>query len=64
MVLDMNPDRLAYLDDIFGGRVETVLSNEAAVEEALEDADLVVGACCCPAAPKPRTSSSGRCSRA
>ena len=44
MVLDMNADRLAYLDDIFGGRVETVLSNEAAVEEALEDADLVVGA--------------------
>ena len=44
MVLDMNADRLAYLDDVFGGRVETVLSNEAAVEEALEDADLVVGA--------------------
>ena len=35
IILDMNADRLAYLDDIFGGRVETVLSNEAAVEEAI-----------------------------
>jgi alanine dehydrogenase len=44
LVLDKDADRLAYLDDIFGGRVETVLSNEAAVDEELEHADLVVGA--------------------
>jgi alanine dehydrogenase len=44
VILDKVADRLAYLDDIFGGRVETVLSNETAIEEAIADADLVIGA--------------------
>ena len=44
IIIDLDADRLAYLDDIFGGRVETVFSSEAAIEEELEHADLVVGA--------------------
>ncbi len=44
VILEKDADRLAYLDDIFAGRVETMLSNEATVEEALEGADLVIGA--------------------
>jgi len=44
VIIDLDADRLAYLDDIFGGRVETVLSNEAAIEEELMHADLAVGA--------------------
>jgi alanine dehydrogenase len=44
VILDKVADRLAYLDDIFGGRVETVLSTETAIEEEIADADLVVGA--------------------
>ncbi|MGO8683634.1 MAG: alanine dehydrogenase [Thermoleophilia bacterium] len=44
VVLDKDADRLAYLDDIFAGRVETVLSNEAAIEAEIVDADLVIGA--------------------
>jgi len=44
LVLDMSAPRLSYLDDIFGGRVETVLSNGAAIEQEIADADLVVGA--------------------
>ncbi len=44
VVLDKDAKRLAYLDDIFSGRVETVLSNEAAIEEEIVDADLVIGA--------------------
>jgi len=44
VILDNSADRLAYLDDIFGGRVETVLSTESAVEEEITDADLVIGA--------------------
>jgi alanine dehydrogenase len=43
VVLDTNAARLTYLDDIFGGRIETVLSNEALVEEEIADADIVVG---------------------
>ena len=52
IVLDKDPDRLAYLDDIFAGRVETILSNEAAVEDALHGADLVVGAVLLPGGAK------------
>jgi len=44
VILDKDASRLAYLDDIFGGRVETVLSTEATIEEEIGDADLVVGA--------------------
>jgi alanine dehydrogenase len=44
VVLDVSAERLAYLDDIFGGRIETVLSNEAIIEQEIADADLVVGA--------------------
>ncbi len=44
VVLDKSAERLTYLDDVFGGRIETVLSTEAAIEEEIMDADLVVGA--------------------
>ncbi len=44
VIVDNNAARLSYLDDIFGGRAETLLSNESAIEEAVADADLVVGA--------------------
>jgi alanine dehydrogenase len=44
VILDNSADRLAYLDDIFGGRAETVLSTEAAIEEEIVHADLVIGA--------------------
>ncbi|HJW75122.1 MAG TPA: alanine dehydrogenase [Thermoleophilia bacterium] len=43
VVLDVSAERLTYLDDIFGGRVETVLSNAAVVEQEITDADIVVG---------------------
>lgn len=52
VILDKDPDRLAYLDDIFGGRVETLLSNEATIEEALKGADVVVGAVLLPGGAK------------
>lgn len=44
IVLDTRAERLAQIDDIFGGRIETVLSNGSAIEEEVTDADLVVGA--------------------
>jgi alanine dehydrogenase len=44
IVIDKNADRLVYLDDIFGGSIETVLSTEAAIEDEIKDADLVIGA--------------------
>jgi alanine dehydrogenase len=44
VVIDKSAERLTYLEDIFGGRIETVLSTVAAIEAEISDADLVVGA--------------------
>jgi alanine dehydrogenase len=43
-VFDKNPARLEELDREFNGRLETVYSTKAAVEEAIQEADVVVGA--------------------
>jgi alanine dehydrogenase len=42
-VLDTSLPRLRYLDDVFGGRVNTIAATEYAVRDELADADLVVG---------------------
>jgi alanine dehydrogenase len=43
-VLDVRADTMAYLEDVFGGAVETLYSNEHNIAEALKRADLVIGA--------------------
>lgn len=43
-ILDKSAKRLAYLDDIFGGRVKTIMSNEYNIAKEVKDADLVIGA--------------------
>ncbi|MFO8063427.1 MAG: alanine dehydrogenase [Spirochaetia bacterium] len=43
-ILDINIDRLEYLDDMFSGRVTTLYSSKAHIEEVLAESDLVVGA--------------------
>jgi alanine dehydrogenase len=53
-IMDINLERLGYLDDIFGSTIQTLYSSDAAIEEATKTADLVVGAVLIPgkAAPK------------
>lgn len=53
-ILDVNLERLAYLDDVFGARIQTLYSTPATIEEAVAEADLVVGGVLIPglAAPK------------
>jgi len=53
-IIDINLKRLAYLDDIFGARIQTLVSTDANIEKAVKDADLVVGSVLIPgkAAPK------------
>ena len=53
-IMDINLKRLAYLDDIFGARIQTLVSTDANIEKAVKDADLVVGSVLIPgkAAPK------------
>ncbi len=53
-VLDVNTERMAYLEDIFGSAIETLHSNPETIEEKTQSADLVIGAVLIPggAAPK------------
>lgn len=53
-ILDVNAKRLAYLDDIFGGRVQTLLSNAYNIANAVRCADLVVGCVLIPGARAPK----------
>lgn len=43
-VLDVNTQRLRYLDDIFAGRVNTIVCNAYNVANAVQKADLLIGA--------------------
>ena len=43
-VLDVRAETMAYLEDVFGGAVETLYSNPINIEQAVTRADLVVGA--------------------
>ncbi|WP_127571442.1 alanine dehydrogenase [Georgenia faecalis] len=43
-VLDLAVDRLRELDELYGGGLRTIVSSAAAIEDAVREADLVVGA--------------------
>ncbi|NPV69596.1 MAG: alanine dehydrogenase [Firmicutes bacterium] len=53
-ILDLNVERLRYLDDIFGGHVITLMSNSFNISESVKDADLLIGAVLVPGARAPR----------
>ena len=53
-VLDKSIERLRQLDLIFGNRIHTVYSNVQTVEEAVLDADLVIGGVLIPGAAAPK----------
>lgn len=53
-VLDISSKRLAYLDDIFGSRIQTLLSNPYNIAQAVKNADLVVGCVLVPGARTPK----------
>ncbi|NDJ60658.1 MAG: alanine dehydrogenase [Chloroflexi bacterium] len=53
-LLDINNDRLRYLDDVLGGRLTTLYSNEINITEAVRTADAVIGAVLVTGARAPR----------
>ncbi len=53
-VMDVNLDRLTDLDNRYGVAVQTLYSTEGAVEEAIRQADLVIGAVLIPGAAAPK----------
>jgi alanine dehydrogenase len=53
-ILDISPERLRQLDDLFRGRVKTIMSDPFHIAETVRNADLVVGAVLIPGARAPR----------
>lgn len=53
-LLDVNHNRLAYLDDVFGSSITTLYSTEANIRKCLADADLVIGSVLIPGASTPK----------
>ena len=53
-IIDKSEVRLRQLDDIFGGRVKTLMSNSYNIEMMVRQADLLVGAVLIPGARAPK----------
>jgi len=53
-ILDKNPERLRFLDDLFNSRVKTVVSNYYNLMETVKGADLLIGAVLLPGAKAPK----------
>lgn len=53
-ILEVNPDRVRYLDDLFAGRATVLLSSAGALQALVRDADLVIGAVLIPGDRAPR----------
>lgn len=53
-VLDVNANRLSYIDDIFRGTVSTLYSTDANIRSVLPHCDLLIGAVLIPGARAPR----------
>lgn len=53
-ILDLNTRRLEYLDDVFGGHISTLASNQFNVAQAVRKADLVIGGVLVPGSRAPR----------
>jgi alanine dehydrogenase len=54
VLLDRNPQKLAHIDQIFQGRIKTILSTSESIAEWTPSADLLIGAVLVPGARAPR----------
>jgi alanine dehydrogenase len=52
-ILDVNVDRLSYLESIFGSRIELLYSNSSHIEELVPQADLLIGSVLIPGRKAP-----------
>jgi alanine dehydrogenase len=53
-ILDVSPNRLAYLDDIFRGQLATLYATEKNIQTVVEESDLLIGAVLIPGAQAPK----------
>jgi alanine dehydrogenase len=54
VIIDRSADRLRYLDDVFQGRLRTLMSNPYNIASAVQKADLLIGAVLIPGARAPK----------
>ncbi|WP_189016978.1 alanine dehydrogenase [Paenibacillus marchantiophytorum] len=54
VIIERSADRMRALDDIFGGRLNTLMSNPYNIASAVQKADLLIGAVLIPGARAPR----------
>ncbi len=62
-IMDISIDRLRHIDAIYQGRLKTLMSSVYAIEKAVLDADLVIGAVLIPGAKAPTLVSNDLVSR-
>jgi alanine dehydrogenase len=53
-IMDVNINRLRYLDDVMPKNVHTIVSNEYTIREMIKDSDLIVGGVLIPGAKAPK----------
>jgi len=53
-VINLDVDRLRMLDDLYGGRIATCAASASAIERAVVEADVVIGAVLVPGARAPK----------
>ncbi|GAK09681.1 MULTISPECIES: alanine dehydrogenase [Geomicrobium] len=53
-ILDLSPQRLRELDDLFGSSVNLLVSNPVTIEQSVIEADVVIGAVLIPGAKAPK----------
>lgn len=53
-IIDLNVDRLRYLDDVLDNRVHTLASSKSNIAQAVRQADLVIGSVLIPGAKAPK----------
>ncbi|MDV2685541.1 alanine dehydrogenase [Alkalihalophilus lindianensis] len=53
-IMDLSPERLRQLDDLYGTDIQTMMSNPLNIAEAVAESDLVIGAVLIPGAKAPK----------
>lgn len=53
-IIDLSTERLRYLDDLFRGNINIIMSNNYNIARAVKDADLLIGAVLIPGARTPQ----------
>lgn len=53
-IIDLSPERLRQLDDIFGRDIQTLMSNPVNIAQATQESDLVIGAVLIPGSKAPK----------